>query len=125
MKWRSEACLGEADRFLRAAQVLLEAGLPQNAVGEAYYAAYWAARAALSEEDREARRHSGTWSLFDQYFTRTGRFPRDLRSAARGLEDLRNQSDYRINGADHEQAQRAVVTANEFVTAVREMLADA
>ena len=68
MKRRSEEYLAQADRFLAAARVLFEAQLPENSAAEAYQAMFSAARAALSELDREARSHHGTWNLFDQLF---------------------------------------------------------
>lgn len=69
----------EADRFLAAARVLLEAKLPENSAAEAYQAMFSAARAALSELDREARTHGGTWTLFDQLFVRPDLFEERLR----------------------------------------------
>ncbi len=35
----------------------------------------YAARAALSEEDLYAKTHSGSWTLFNDAFVRTSRFP--------------------------------------------------
>jgi uncharacterized protein (UPF0332 family) len=74
LKRRSEEYLGEADRFLAATRVLLEANLPENSAAEAYQATFSAAHAALSEVDREARTHHGTWTLFDQLLVRQDLF---------------------------------------------------
>lgn len=121
MKRRSEEYLGEADRFLAAARVLLEAKLPQNSAAEAYQAMFSAARAALSELEREARTHHGTWSLFDQLFVRQDLFERRLRDAARNAEELRYDSDYRVGGASQEEAKLVLADAEEFIAAVRAM----
>lgn len=121
MKRRSEEYLGEADRFLGAARVLLEAKLSKNSAAEAYQAMFSAARAALSELDREARTHHGTWTLFDQLFIRQDLFERRLRDAARNAEELRYDSDYRLGGASQEEARRVLADAEEFVAAVRAM----
>lgn len=121
MKRRSEEYLGEADRFLGAARVLLEAKLSQNSAAEAYQAMFSAARAALSELEREARTHHGTWSLFDQLFVRQDLFERRLRDAARNAEELRYDSDYRVGGASQEEAKLVLADAEEFIAAVRAM----
>jgi uncharacterized protein (UPF0332 family) len=51
-------------------------------VSAAYYAMLYAARAALSEQDRYAKTHSGTWTLFRETFVRDGRFDPALARAA-------------------------------------------
>jgi uncharacterized protein (UPF0332 family) len=123
LKPRSEGYLREADRFLAAARVLLEAKLPENSAAEAYRAMFSAARAALSEHNREAKTHRGTWSLFEDLFVRPGVFEDRLRDAARNAEELRYDSDYRLGGASEEEAKRSVADAEEFVAAVRAMFA--
>jgi uncharacterized protein (UPF0332 family) len=121
LKTRSEEYLREADRFLAAARVLLDAKLPENSAAEAYQAMFSAARAALSERDREAKTHRGTWSLFEDLFVRPGVFEDRLRTAARNAEELRYDSDYRLGGASQEDAKRVLADAEEFVGAVRTM----
>lgn len=121
MKPRSEEYLVEADRFLTAARVLFEAKLPENSAAEAYQAMFSAAHAALSEFDREARTHRGTWSLFDELFVRHDAFEPRLRDAARNAEELRYDSDYRLGGASEDDAKRVLADAKEFVAAVRAM----
>jgi len=121
VKSRSEEYLREAGRFLEAARVLGDAGLPKNAAGEAYYAIYSAARAALSELDREAKTHNGTWTLFDELFMKQDLFDARLRTAARNAEELRNESDYRLGGASPAEAAQVIADAEAFVAAVRAM----
>jgi uncharacterized protein (UPF0332 family) len=121
LKPRSQEYLQEADRFLTAAGVLLEAKLPENSAAEAYQAMLFAARAALSEREREARTHSGTWSLFEELFVRPGAFDSRLRTAARNAEELSYESDYRLGGASEDDAKSVLADAEEFVAAVRAM----
>jgi uncharacterized protein (UPF0332 family) len=83
LKPRSEEYLCQADRFLAAARVLLEAKLPENSAAEAYQAMFAGARAALSELNREAKTHHGTWTLFDELFVKQELFEDRLRDAAR------------------------------------------
>src|SRR3954451_16725309 len=49
----------------------LAGGHAATAVSTAYYAMLYAARAALSERDRHARSHAGTWGLFREEFALT------------------------------------------------------
>jgi uncharacterized protein (UPF0332 family) len=61
---RSEELLARARDGVASAQLLLSGGHGATAVSAAYYAMLYAARAALSERDRNARSHAGTWRLF-------------------------------------------------------------
>jgi hypothetical protein len=54
----------------------------------------YAARAALSEEERNARTHGGTWQLFRETFVDTGRFEGELAAAAQATQPLREGADY-------------------------------
>ncbi len=73
-----------AQERLHAARRNLEEDLPFAAVGLAYYAMLYAARAVLSEEDLYAKTHSGSWTLFNDAFVRTSRFPADAVSPVQG-----------------------------------------
>lgn len=103
---------------LEAARAAVEAGHPAAALSNAYYGALYAARAALSEEDRYSKTHSGTWNLFRQCFVRAGRFGSDVFASARGMQELREAGDYDARQISHEQAQAAVDDAERFVAAV-------
>ena len=68
---------------MASAQLQPAGGHAATAVSTACYAMLYAARAALSERDRHARSHAGTWGLFREEFVLTGeveetlqRFPR-------------------------------------------------
>jgi uncharacterized protein (UPF0332 family) len=107
---------------LRAAQVDLEAGFAGPAVSAAYYAALYAARAALSEEDRNAKTHRGAWSLFGEVFVLTRRFDSALAAAARNIQELREAADYDARAVSGDEAGRIVEVAEQFVDAVAAML---
>jgi uncharacterized protein (UPF0332 family) len=64
----------------------VDSGHAATAISTAYYAMLYAARAALSERDRHARSHAGSWSLFREEFVLTGEF--DERFVAAIEEDL-------------------------------------
>jgi len=86
--------LERADESLRAAQVLVDAGLFRDAESRLYYAAYHAAVAALLTEAIEPRSHAGVASLLGQHFVKTGRLDTgDARLFAR-LQKYRLEADY-------------------------------
>jgi uncharacterized protein (UPF0332 family) len=109
--------MAEARDRLAAAR-LLAAEFPAAALSTAYYAVLYAARAALSEEERHAKTHSGTWTLFRETFVSTRRVDADLvREAERTLE-LRLRVDYDAGSVDDAQARAAIELAERFVETV-------
>jgi uncharacterized protein (UPF0332 family) len=103
---------------LEAARAALDAGFSSNAASAAYYAMFYAARGALSEEERNAKTHAGTWGLFRETFVATGRFDNALFSAAHGVQQLREAADYDALIVPHEEAERVVDLADRFIDAV-------
>lgn len=61
---QAEADWRRAIKALRAAETLLDVGLPEDAVSRAYYAVLHAARAALVISGATARTHTGIRRLF-------------------------------------------------------------
>lgn len=107
-----------AQERLRAARAALEADLPSSAASLAYYAVLNAARAALSEEERNAKTHAGTWQLFGETFVDSGRFDRELFAAARRAQRLREATDYDAHQVSVDEARTAADAAERFLGAV-------
>jgi uncharacterized protein (UPF0332 family) len=105
-----------------AARRELEAGDSSAAASLAYYGLLYAARAALSEEDRRAKTHRGTWDLYWQTFVATGRFDQALAIEARQIQSLRELSDYEAMRPSMEDAERVVGLTERFVEAVGELI---
>jgi uncharacterized protein (UPF0332 family) len=114
--------MASARERVRAAHASLEVGFPSVAVSAAYYAALYAARAALSEEDRNAKTHRGVWAGFGEHFVSAGRFDSALFAAARRIQELREAADYDAREISREQAAAIVIDAERFVAAVAAML---
>jgi uncharacterized protein (UPF0332 family) len=93
------------------------------AVSTAYYAMLYAARAALSERDRHARSHAGTWALFREEFVLTGEFEADLAQAAQRAQARREASDYAAESFEVSEGQQIVATAERFVAAIARVTA--
>lgn len=123
MSPRSEEFMASAHERVHAARAALAAGFPSVAVSAAYYAALYAARAALSEEDQYAKTHRGVWKLFGERFVSSERFDPELYAAARRIQELREAGDYDAREISVEQAQAVVTDVESFVGGVVEMLA--
>ena len=103
---------------LGASQAALEAGFSSNAASAAYFAMLYAARAALSEEELNAKTHKGTWQLFREAFVDKGRFEAILFADAQRTQQQREAADYDALMVPREEAQRIVEVAQRFVAAV-------
>lgn len=110
------------DRLALAAAAV-EIGHPEGAVSAAYYAMLYAARAALSEQDRNAKTHSGTWSLFREVFVLPGHFEPELADAASVTQRLREDADYDAASIPIGRARDVIELAARFVRAVESLLA--
>jgi uncharacterized protein (UPF0332 family) len=82
----------------------------------------YAARAALSEEDLNAKTHGGTWNVFRQAFVQTGRFEAAVLEAAVRRQELRGAADYDAHLIPREEARAVLDEAKLFVAVVERML---
>ena len=112
-----------ADRYLASSHALIRLGDYESAVSRAYYAMYYAARAALGERDVEARTHAGVVSEFGRLFVKTGEVGREhLTSLGRALNDrLLAEYDEDLTFSA-EQAERVQRSAEAFVAEIRRLL---
>lgn len=122
MSPRSEEFMAMALDALGAARATLDAGHPSRSVSEAYFAMLYAARAALSEEELNAKTHRGTWQLFREAFVEAGRFDRALAADAQRTQRVREGTDYDAVMVPLEEAQAVIELADRFVAAVSSML---
>jgi len=113
--------MAEARGRLEVSRVALEAGFGPAAVNAAYYAMLYAARAALSEEERYAKSHRGTWRLFRERFVLDGRFDAELARNAERTQKLREAGDYDARAISPEEAASVIATAERFVAAIDEL----
>lgn len=121
MSPRSEEFMAEAKTRLAGARAAERDGFGSLAVGAAYYAMLYAARAALSEVGAAAKTHSGVWNLFRRSFV-PSRFDADLVARAERLQELREDVDYEATGVSSDQAQGAIDDAERFVAAVEAVI---
>ncbi|TAK30791.1 MAG: HEPN domain-containing protein [Chloroflexota bacterium] len=118
MKW-----LFKAERTLQEAVALADAGLYGGSVSRAYYAMFYAAKAAVVSEGVRSKKHSGVISMFGRLFTGTGRLdPRFHRTLIRAFR-WREEADYLVESLPSEnEARDRILSAEEFVRAVKALL---
>lgn len=122
MSPRSEEFIDQARDRLEIANQVLAAGHLEGAVSAAYYAMLYAARAALSEDDENARTHRGAWNLFRKRYVVTDVFDDALFTLAQHAQTAREGGDYEAITPDPEEAERYVEGAGEFLAAIERML---
>lgn len=114
------ANLDRAESSLDAARVLLSAGHPDEAASRAYYAAFYAATAALLGEGLDFGKHSGVIAAVHQRLVKTGRVDKSLGRALNWLFELRSVGDYgETQHVPDEEAEKAIESAAQFVAAMR------
>lgn len=117
--------MARGNEALSAARVLLKAGLMNDAVSRAYYAAYHWASALLLSKGLEPKTHRGKIQMLSLHFVRTGLIAEEAAAHLSRLEDFREASDYSaafsFSKADAEDAVRR---AESFLAACRPFLAD-
>jgi uncharacterized protein (UPF0332 family) len=119
---RSRELLEGAQEALRGARAALDAQAPARAASAAYYAMLYAARAALSERDENAKTHRGSWHLFHERYVASGMFDRLLFTRAQHAREVRELGDYSAKPPTGTQAQELVDLAQRFVAAVEDLI---
>lgn len=118
--------LERAGRALASATLLLDAGDPDRACSTAYYAMFYAARAALFHVDQPERAlgktHSGMIASFHQFLVHPGLIEAPEGRALQHEFSRRLIADYEADGVDARMAAAAIAGARSFVAAVRDLI---
>lgn len=118
--------LARAQRSLRSARLLLEDGDADRACNSAYYAMFYAVRAALihvgQSERALGKTHSGMIAAFHQFLVATDLV--DVRQGRALTTEFHRRliADYEAEGLAPEAARSAIDSANDFVAAVEELV---
>jgi len=110
--------LDRAHQELEAARLLAQAGFGPQAVSRAYYAAFYAAEAALLELGGTRSRHSGVIAAFIRHAVHDGAFDDNTGRLLRSLFERRGQADYGVAAVPSDEANRAVLDAEVVVEAI-------
>ena len=119
----SEPRLRRCRDELRAARVLLDAGLPSQALSRAYMASYHAAAAALLPITELPATHAGVVSAFGRQLVADRGFDHQLGRVLRRLFADRADVDDGLAEAPPATAHAAVADAERLVDAVERWLA--
>ncbi len=115
--------IARAERALRSARLLCDAGEAADAVSRAYYAALHYARALLLTRATEPRTHRGVLRLISRDFVRTGQLSPDTAAALSKLEKQRLEADYSAELVFTDaEATTELAAATSFIDAVTGIL---
>lgn len=115
--------LERADEELRAADALLAAGFPSQALSRAYLAAFHAAQATLLEIGEVAAVHAGVVSAYGRRASGRARGDQALARSLRKLFEDRQDVDYGLADAPAREARLAIADARAITAAAVERLA--
>ena len=107
---------------LDVVRVLLDAGLPSQAVSRAYLAAFHAACAALAAVGERPVTRSGVVSAFGRWVVREGGLDHEVGRGLRRLFDDREYVDYRLGVASDGAAASAIDDAGRLLEATAEWI---
>lgn len=117
--------VARARRELAAARLLAANGFSAPAVSRAYYAAFYAAEAALLEVGETRTKHSGVVSAVGRLLVRGHGLDERAGRLLRSLFERRSQADYGLAEVPDEEAGRAVDDAELVVEIIERWLATA
>lgn len=118
-----DALLAAADAKLRAADLLLTAGLPDDAASRAYYAAFHAVSALHLADGNAFSSHAQLIGRFNKDFVRTGRMPTAFSKVLTRLFQDRQLGDYGAPASiSPEQARQDIDDALQLIAAIRDAL---
>jgi uncharacterized protein (UPF0332 family) len=112
-----------AGNKLDHAHRIFEIGLYDDAVSRAYYAMFYAAKAALLSEDVDLRRHSSAVTKFRELFVVTGRVDAEYLRYLGRAQSARERSDYApFASLSKEGAKEILDAASIFIERIRALL---
>lgn len=118
------AFMDKAREALDAARTDAAHDHAEAAVNRAYYAAFYAARAALQREGESPRSHKGVRTRFGDLFVRTGQVDRATAGILQAAEIARLKADYdAFSVFDTVAARDLIADVERFVAAIDEILA--
>ncbi len=118
-----KANLERAQQSIQAAKEVLAGGYFDFAASCCYYAAFYAATAALLSEGIESSKHSGVIALIHQRLVKTGKIDKEQGKGLNWLFELRDVGDYGVTvHVAQQDAQKAVEVAENFLRTIKILL---
>ena len=117
------ANIERAEQSVRAAQKLISDGYYDFAASRAYYAAFYAASAALLREGLDFGKHSGVIAHIHQRFVKTGKLSKEQGKTLNWLFELRSVGDYGVTAhVSKKDSEEAVLIAENFLNAIKTLI---
>ena len=117
------ANLERAENSIQAAKELAASGFYDFAASRAYYAAFYAATAALLDEGLEFSKHSGVIASVHQRLVKTDKLDRQQGKDLNWLFELRNVGDYGVTvHVSQQDTERAIQVAEGFLRVIKSLL---
>jgi uncharacterized protein (UPF0332 family) len=117
------ANLDRAEQSIQAAKELAASGFYDFAASRVYYAAFYAATAALLDEGLEFSKHSGVIASIHQRLVKTGKLDKEQGKELNWLFELRNVGDYGVTvHVSQQDAERAIRVAENFLRVIKSLL---
>ena len=114
----------KAEESLASAQRELEAGACVFSMNRVYYAAFYAATAALLDRQLSFRKHSGVRSGFHREFVKTGLLDVALGKLYDQLWEDREEGDYLpAVSFEHDYVESQLLRCRELLTELRPLVA--
>lgn len=111
------------EQALRAAQLLLQQHLLQDALSRSYYAILHAARAALLAAGVTVTSHRGVRRLFGQHLIKSSKLPAHLAEILADEQDDRVLADYDVLfEPELDRVQKRVTDAGNFLATIKAFL---
>ncbi|MBI3151812.1 MAG: HEPN domain-containing protein [Chloroflexi bacterium] len=112
-----------AESKLEHARRIFEIGLYDDAVSRAYYAMFYAAKAALLSEGVDLRRHSSAVTKFRELFVVTGRVDSEYLRYLGRAQSARERSDYApFASLSKDGTEEILNTASAFIEKIHELV---
>lgn len=112
-----------AHNKLKHAHQIFEIGLYDDAISRAYYAMFYASKAALLSQGIDLRKHSSAVTKFRELFVVTGRIDAEYLRYLGRAQSARERSDYApFLPPNKEGAQEILKIARDFINKIEEIL---
>lgn len=117
------ANLERAEQSIQAAGEMAASGFYDFAASRAYYAAFYAATAALLNEGLEFSKHSGVIASVHKRLVKTGKLDKEQGKELNWLFELRNVGDYGVTvHVSQQDAEKAIQVAESFLRVIKSLI---
>jgi uncharacterized protein (UPF0332 family) len=108
---------------LSHARQIFAIGLFDDAISRAYYAMFYAAKAALLSKGLDLRRHSASIAKFRELYVITGQIDAEYLHYLGQAQSARERSDYApFSPVGRQGAEEILTAAGNFINKVKEIL---